>query len=199
MAPRRRPARSSTGFRGVQVQPAGYFAAEIRAAGQRSWLGTFNSPEEAARAYDASAWLLGRPRQDMNFPEIHTRADAEMLSPPPRIVTQAEQRRYERALLHISIAEADEHAMAEWRRLHPEDVEYEENFWAQKKATEIAAKEERRAAREDKRRRKAFSEEQHRRSKANLPTIPDEDDHWFDIFLSTEEDTDSDSDLSEWN
>ncbi|KAM0861512.1 hypothetical protein ACQ4PT_045854 [Festuca glaucescens] len=94
---------------------------------------------------------------------------------------------------------SDERAIAEWRRLHPGDVEYEENFWAQKKAAVIPAKEARRAAREDKRRRKAFADEHHRRLEANLPTIPSDDERWADVFESTEEDTESYSDLSDWD
>jgi hypothetical protein len=34
------------------------------------------------------------------------------------------------AHLKLEIAEADEHWMAEWRRLHPEDVAGEDAFWA---------------------------------------------------------------------
>ncbi|KAM0853629.1 hypothetical protein ACQ4PT_050960 [Festuca glaucescens] len=99
MDPRRCPARSSTGFHGVRAWPSSFFAAEICAANQHCWLGTFNSLEEAARAYDAAAWRFGWPRRDLNFPDIPTRADAEMLAPPPWIATQVEQCCYERVQL----------------------------------------------------------------------------------------------------
>ena len=57
MLPRRR---SSSGFRGVRRRPNGTFYAKLHAGGFRLTLGTYESPEEAARAFDAAAWRLGR-------------------------------------------------------------------------------------------------------------------------------------------
>jgi hypothetical protein len=37
------------------------YYAELRAAGFRLTLGMYASPEEAAHAYDAAAWRMGRP------------------------------------------------------------------------------------------------------------------------------------------
>jgi hypothetical protein len=45
--------RSASGFKGVRPRPNGLFYVEIRTAGFHLTLATFNSPEEAARAYDA--------------------------------------------------------------------------------------------------------------------------------------------------
>ncbi|KAK1629864.1 hypothetical protein QYE76_004179 [Lolium multiflorum] len=75
MAPRRR---SNTGFIGVRLRPAGHFAAEITAGGTRVWLGTFYTKEAAARAYDVAAWRFGRPRHEMNFPEVRSLTEARV-------------------------------------------------------------------------------------------------------------------------
>jgi hypothetical protein len=64
------------GFVRVRALPRGHFAAEISAAGERVWLITFNTKEEAARRYDVDAWRFGRPCRNMNFPEIMSLVEA---------------------------------------------------------------------------------------------------------------------------
>jgi hypothetical protein len=128
--------RSNSGYRGVRARPNGTFYAKIRSGDEHIGLGTFETAHEVARAYDAVAWRLGRSRRSMNFDDVTTRQQAEMLAPPPPAVTR-DQRELEQWLI---IAERDERLHLEWREQFPEDVAAMEAFYAEKAEEKAAVK-----------------------------------------------------------
>ncbi|GFP84155.1 ethylene-responsive transcription factor rap2-11 [Phtheirospermum japonicum] len=65
-------------FIGVRRRPSGRWVAEIKDTTQniRMWLGTFETAEQAARAYDEAACLLRGPNTRTNFATTHMSSPA---------------------------------------------------------------------------------------------------------------------------
>ncbi|XP_044332063.1 uncharacterized protein [Triticum aestivum] len=96
-----------------------------------------------ARAYDVPVWRDGRPKTDLNFPEIETRAVAEWLVPQGiRMEEMPAKKKKKRPAVVVTPGESDEAAMARFARGHPEYVQAEQEFYWKRDAEEKRKKKE---------------------------------------------------------
>ncbi|KAE8805004.1 hypothetical protein D1007_19026 [Hordeum vulgare] len=151
----------------------------------------------AASACAPTAWRLGRPRRQMNFQDVHTLQQTLDVAPPPRLNSAQDRAEHTARQRRLLVAQEDERVMAEWRRRHPEDVAYEQVYWAQRREEDTRR---RRDERLDRRRRKALAS-----AHADLVAaggrsfFTENDDRWLDIWLSTSDDTNDDDDGDDWS
>jgi hypothetical protein len=72
-------------FKGIRLRKWGKWVSEIRMPNSRAkiWLGSYDSPEKAARAYDFAAYCLRGSKARFNFPDSPPEIPyASSLSPP---------------------------------------------------------------------------------------------------------------------
>ncbi|XBI89175.1 hypothetical protein VPH35_027039 [Triticum aestivum] len=186
---------NASDFRGVRERPSVAFSAEIMFSEKRLILGTFDTAEQAARAYDAAAWRLRRPSREMNFSDVSSQRTHD-LAPLLRLFTDDDRRVHWRRMYRLAIAEMDVHALVVWRECFPQDIVDERHFYEQRGMERKARRTERAAYRERKRARKLAAQMRLRLRETSGWDFADE--HAADAYIQTSEDiTESESETDE--
>ncbi|KAG5596158.1 hypothetical protein H5410_037390 [Solanum commersonii] len=101
-------------YKGVRMRKWGKWVAEVRQPKSRDriWLGSYDTAEEAARAYDAAVVCLRGPSAMINFPDdppvISCDGDHKLLSPSEIQVEASRHARSSRVSEEESAAAADD-------------------------------------------------------------------------------------------
>ncbi|KAI4998690.1 hypothetical protein ZWY2020_054032 [Hordeum vulgare] len=120
MASKKTP-KGKSGFFGVRQKPSCNLGVEFSDAGRRCWIGMYPSAHKAARAYDVAVWRAERTREHLNFREIKSRVEAEMLVPhgiKMKEITMKKKTKKKPSIV-VNAGETDEEAMARFAREHP--------------------------------------------------------------------------------
>ncbi|XP_048533716.1 ethylene-responsive transcription factor RAP2-2-like [Triticum urartu] len=173
MAPKKTP-KGKSAFFGVRQKPSGNFGVEFSDAGRRWWIGTYPSAHEAARAYDVAVWRAERPREHLNFPEIKSQAEAEMLVPQGIKMKEipTKKKTMKKPSVVVSVGETDKEAIARFAREHPEYVQAKlEYYWK----------------REEEQKKKGAKKEDEAGPSTMIPIESSSEEDWADFSEEDEE------------
>jgi hypothetical protein len=99
--------RSDSKYKGVRKRKWGKWVSEIRLPNcrQRIWLGSYNTPEKAARAFDAAQFCLRGRSAKFNFPENPPEIDGGRSMTPSEI--QAAAAKYANEECHVAMSSSE--------------------------------------------------------------------------------------------